>query len=126
MSQNTPADIRVIDEKGVPFNVTNEDEFGHGFAIFGCLILQLLNQKHKFQLLDFSYYVLNLYNFECKFSDTQETKIDEKLLMEKNFFILSASFQKNVHQECFALFENLCPIPILMNSSVAFKPPEID
>ncbi|CAN0578890.1 unnamed protein product, partial [Ectocarpus sp. 12 AP-2014] len=44
--------------------VTDAVQFGDGFGLAGAVIMHLLGQRHQFELLDFSYHVLNVNNFE--------------------------------------------------------------
>lgn len=44
--------------------VTDAVQFGDGFGLAGSVIMHLLGQRHQFELLDFSYHVLNVHNFE--------------------------------------------------------------
>jgi hypothetical protein len=38
----------------------DDERFGHGFTLAGTVIVHLLGQKDRFQLLDFSQHVLNV------------------------------------------------------------------
>lgn len=44
--------------------VTDAVQFGDGFGLAGSVIVHLLGQRQQFELLDFSYHVLNVNNFE--------------------------------------------------------------
>ena len=44
--------------------MTDAVQFGDGFGLAGAVIMHLLGQRHQFELLDFSYHVLNVNNFE--------------------------------------------------------------
>lgn len=44
--------------------VTDAVQFGDGFGLAGAVIMHLMGQRHQFELLDFSYHVLNVNNFE--------------------------------------------------------------
>ncbi|CAM9940924.1 unnamed protein product, partial [Hapterophycus canaliculatus] len=44
--------------------VTDAVQFGDGFGLAGAVIMHLLGQRQQFELLDFSYHVLNVNNFE--------------------------------------------------------------
>jgi len=48
------------DSRGDGLTVSDPDEFGHGFAMAGCAFVHVLQQKNHFELLDFSYHVLNV------------------------------------------------------------------
>ena len=61
VSVHTPADI--VDEE-TSSQVKNEDAFGHGFSIAGCLFLHLLDQRDQFKLFDYNRLVKKLHDFE--------------------------------------------------------------
>lgn len=128
MSADTPANIEAVDENSGPLIVRNEDLFGHGFSICGCFLLHLLKQREKFELLDFSYQVLNTYNFECisMNSGSQQPTTQNKLVDDRNSFIMTATFQKLVHLEAFAIFDAVDPNPKTLASTIIFKPPAND
>lgn len=44
--------------------MTDAVQFGDGFGLAGAVIMHLLGQRQQFELLDFSYHVLNVNNFE--------------------------------------------------------------
>lgn len=44
--------------------MTDAVQFGDGFGLAGAVIVHLLGQRQQFELLDFSYHVLNVNNFE--------------------------------------------------------------
>lgn len=51
-----------MDEAGA--TVSDETEFGDGFAWGGCVFMHLLGQVERFELLDFSYHVCNVAEFD--------------------------------------------------------------
>lgn len=61
VSVHTPADI--VDGE-TSSQVKNEDAFGHGFSIAGCLFLHLLDQRDQFKLFDYNRLVKKLHDFE--------------------------------------------------------------
>ena len=61
VSANTPADI--IDPE-THLQVKNEDEFGHGFSIAGCLFMHLLDQKDRFELFDYNRLIKKMHEYE--------------------------------------------------------------
>jgi hypothetical protein len=119
----------VIDENGTSVIVRNDDEFGHGFSICGCLIMQLLRQREKFELLDFSTHVLNIYNYECKVKNERAATADsQKLLDSRDKFVVATTYESLVHLESFSLFETLtfAPVGVEGKQISMFKPPASD
>ena len=109
--------------------VRNDDEFGHGFSLCGCLMMQFLRQRDHFELLDYSNYVLGLYNYECKVraepnNDVGSTRFAEK----RDKFVVAATFEKLVHMEAFSVFEalNSTSYGLKGRAIVNFKPPTTD
>ena len=41
-------------------SVMNEDEFGHGFVLCGCLFTHLMGQQSNFELFDFTTHLLSM------------------------------------------------------------------
>jgi hypothetical protein len=128
-SRDTPADLQVIDEAGNAAYVRNDDEFGHGFSICGCLMMHFLHQREQFELLDYSSHVLNVYNYENKIR--REPNVDAgaaRLVESRNKFVLAATFEKLVHTEIFSIFQAVFSTPIgLKGKSIAmFKPPSTE
>ena len=128
-SRDTPADLQVIDEAGNSAFVRNDDEFGHGFSICGCLIMHFLHQRENFELLDYSSYILNLYNYESKIRS--EPSVDAgsaRSIDSRNKFVVASTFEKLVHTEVFSIFETMSSTPSgLKGKSIAtFKPPSTD
>jgi hypothetical protein len=52
--------------KGATLAVADDVEFGHGFAIAGALLVHVLNQRDRLELLGFTYHVLNVAEYECR------------------------------------------------------------
>jgi hypothetical protein len=63
-----------MDEVGA--TVSDETEFGDGFAWGGCVFMHLLGQTERFELLDFSYHVCNVqaFDFASDKSDVPEAE----------------------------------------------------
>jgi hypothetical protein len=93
--------------------VPDDDEFGHGFAIAGILFLHLLGQRAIFELSDFSYFVLNVYNHDKRVvvNDGSVGNVDSELFAETSRFVTNAIAQRNVHLELFSYFEMQIPRP---------------
>lgn len=51
-------------EVGGQAQVTDAVQFGDGFGLAGAVITHMLGQRQQFELLDFSYHVLNVNDFE--------------------------------------------------------------
>jgi Cytoplasmic Fragile-X interacting family len=128
MTDNTPSALVIpptVNEES--FTVSNEDEFGHGFALAGCTFLHLLQQREKFVLLDFSYHVLNVYMYECKSIDPSREGYgatpsqNAEAIEERNSFVVNAQYERLVQQEAFAILETICPFSST-HSPVLFRP----
>ena len=112
--------------------VADEDAFGHGFSIGGTLIVYLLDQKAHFQLLDYSYHVLNVYNHDINNPSSASTpaEVDEQTHAAAQNFIMNASLQRQLHNELFTLFSSTY-VPIATKhtagyKSIVFHPPKDD
>jgi hypothetical protein len=97
-------DVNLTEEESHSI-VTDEDEFGHGFTIGGCLFIHLLGQRATFELLDFSNHVLRVYDFCLNSLVPPLTSVDKKLWDETYSFIESAITQKKLQEEIFAFLE---------------------
>ncbi len=124
ITNHTPACI-LDGETNLPVN--NEDEFGHGFAIAGCLFLHLLEQRKKFDLFDYSRLVANLYEFEKLGTGTQANQNEDEmneLQDSMKSFLSNYTIDKMVQDEMSGLLESCCPhnaIPI-----GTMRPPDTD
>ena len=49
---------------GTLLEFTDDEEFGHGFSIAGCMLIHLLAQRQRFELLDMSYHLLDVAKHE--------------------------------------------------------------
>lgn len=56
------------------YTLSNEAEFGHGFALAGCVFLHLLGQRNTFELMDFSYQVLAVNTHENRINGEDNLK----------------------------------------------------
>jgi hypothetical protein len=90
--------------------VPDDDEFGHGFAMAGIMFMHLLDQRAIFEMSDFSYFVLNVYNHDKRgVSDTSVGDVDSDLVAETTRFVSNAMAQRSVHLELFSYFEMQIP-----------------
>ena len=111
---------------GSEYADSDADQFGHGFTAAGCLFLHLLDQRSSFELLDFSYHILNVHDHETNTSslqaDSKVGTVDSELQKSTNVFIQNAKIQKKVQNMYFAIFENLYP-KVKSNIVKIFHPP---
>jgi len=115
-------DVAVMEvAKGQP--ITDDGEFGHGFAFAGCVFIHLLGQKEPFELMDYSYHVLNVdaNDQEIKVAETvTATKVRPKSLVHVDAalqiatekFLAIALEQKQLHTEFFHLLQSKCPAKV--------------
>mmetsp|Transcript_22337 Transcript_22337/g.32537 ORF Transcript_22337/g.32537 Transcript_22337/m.32537 type:complete len:1588 (+) Transcript_22337:206-4969(+) len=92
---------------------SDSDQFGHGFSAAGCLFVHILGQRHKYELLDFSYHILNVFEHEERTkalqNESQVGVVDSELQESTNHFVNSAYAQRCLQNELFALYENVYP-----------------
>ena len=116
VSKHTPADI--IDEE-TGLQVRNEDEFGHGFSIAGCLFLHLLGQNNQFQVLDCNRLIKKLIDVEQKTPslnlDSDDTlrkttdNSDFSLAIEKCRYLKNLETDMKVQDFIFGVLQSCCP-----------------
>ncbi|GMI36528.1 hypothetical protein TrRE_jg10260 [Triparma retinervis] len=110
------------------FNLTDEEEFGHGFALCGLLLIHNLNQRNSFELLDFSYHVLNVQKHElCSIEKpgAMIASVDDEMQMQTDRFVVMANRQRDVHFNLFSMLAANDPTPSSV-SMVTFHPPSED
>ena len=105
------------------------DQFGHGFAAAGCLLLHVLGQRNTFELLDFSYHVLSVHQHEDNTSNLQSNAkvgmVDDALQKSADSFVVNAKLQRDVQNHFFSVYENTYrknPAP----SIKVFHPPVLE
>lgn len=64
--------------------VTDAVQFGDGFGLAGSVIVHLLGQRQQFELLDFSYHVLNVNNFERCVAATDTVDFHVECMYDEN------------------------------------------
>ena len=117
------------DRNDVEIEVSNEEEFGHGFAVAGALVLHLLRQKHAFHLSDHATHMLKVitgtrakYSLAFAKQDITE-KLDAHMISEEGLdhdddgnlpeevshFIENARSVCELHEEYFDFFEANVP-----------------
>jgi cytoplasmic FMR1 interacting protein len=95
--------------------ISDEEEFGHGFAIAGCLLIHMLEQRPAFELMDFSSHVMKVYEAELMtkaamdgtLATAMERKlktmvVDESLVEDTENFIDAAVTLRKLQEEIFA------------------------
>ena len=109
------------------FNLTDEEEFGHGFALAGILMIHNLNQRASFELLDFSYHVLNVQKHEICSIDKAGAigNVDDEMQMQTDRFVVMANRQRDVHFNLFSMLAANDPTPVSI-SMTTFHPPSSD
>ena len=110
--------------------LTDEEEFGNGFAMTGILVMQILNQRSSFELLDLSYHLLSVCAHElCSTgkSDPKIGSVDENMQIRTDHFIVTARRQRSVHLNIFSVLatSNDGQIPPSINLTT-FHPPAND
>ena len=109
--------------------LTDEEEFGHGFALAGLLMIHNLRQRNTFELLDFSYHVLNVQKHEaCSVPDSKGMigQVDDAMQRQTDLFVVQANRQRDVHFKIFSLLEANDPVSGGEVSVVTFHPPPLD
>eukprot|EP00520_Triparma_pacifica_P016970 CAMPEP_0118647642 /NCGR_PEP_ID=MMETSP0785-20121206/8721_1 /TAXON_ID=91992 /ORGANISM="Bolidomonas pacifica, Strain CCMP 1866" /LENGTH=1553 /DNA_ID=CAMNT_0006539761 /DNA_START=145 /DNA_END=4803 /DNA_ORIENTATION=+ len=110
------------------FNLSDEEEFGHGFALTGVLLIHNLNQRASFEMLDFSYHVLNVQKHElCSIEKpgTMIANVDDEMQMQTDRFVVMANRQRDVHFNLFSMLVANDPTTINV-SLTTFHPPSTD
>lgn len=136
-------DVAVMEvAKGQP--ITDDGEFGHGFALAGCVFIHLLGQQLHFQLMDYSYHILNVdindketfvadANATAKSRSKSVVHVDAALQLATEKFIAIALEQKQLHTEFFHMLQAKCPVRVetvsvtsdasSVHGLVLYKPP---
>ena len=85
--------------------------FGHGFALCGAVVLHLLDQREKFQALDFSYRVLSVHSASQASDDLKRAggakvpNVDPVLSSATARFVEEARAQMAVHDLAFSMID---------------------
>jgi len=120
--------------------LADEDTFGHGFAWAGCAIIHMLQQRHRFEMFDFSYYTVNAIELDASVIKTEEEieaakpklkkgqqpqmNLDDTLKAEAKRFSYYVANIKTVNNIIFATLNAVLPKQEKM--VVQFKGPEDD
>ena len=105
---------------------TDADQFGHGFAFSGCLFVHLLGQRSQYELLDFSYHVLNVYDHDqVSTSSAQIGKVNEATQESVDQFVAAAMIHRQTQNEFFSFLESMYPNKV-MSAIKVFHPPADD
>jgi len=121
-----------------PSSPSDEEEFGDGFAWAGCTIIQLLGQTEKFNLLDFSYHVQNVKNYELAASKDLIPEADRPAASAASFvgnvgdemeqkaleFLGQAALLRRLNNHLFSMLSTAFVTP--SKSSLVFHPPADD
>ena len=111
---------------------SDEHEFGDGFALAGCTFIHLLNQTDRFNLLDFSYHLLNVKMYENDSSKDEIPEADRPQGAQQNFvgnvgqemeaaakaFIKQAGQLRRLNSSNFALLR--CALPQKCRDDLVF------
>lgn len=106
--------------------VLHEDQFGHGFYLSGCLFIYLLNQTNSFELLDFSYHLIQMNHYELHKATSLNAdavgRVDDELQKEANCFINVATKMKRIQSGFFSVLRSLHSVPEPMETVVFHAP----
>lgn len=105
---------------------SDADQFGHGFAFAGCLFVHLLGQRPQYELLDFSYHVLNVYDHDqVSVSSAQIGKVNEATQEAVDQFVAAAIIHRQIQNEFFSFLESVYPSKVSSSLKI-FHPPVDD
>lgn len=112
---------------GVPNgSFLHEDQFGHGFYLAGCLFIYLLNQRESYEVLDFSYHLIQMNRFELHKATAVNAaavgRVDDELQQETNRFIDAATKMRRLQNYFFSIFRAIHSIPDQANTTVFNAP----
>jgi cytoplasmic FMR1 interacting protein len=105
-----------------PGVVRDFDQFGDGFALAGTVLIHLLGQREIFELLDFSYHVLNMSSYERSGGGDNPLKIavDAEIQGKANTFLNMAYLVRCLHFEYFNLVRAAYPCKAQKDREVSF------
>jgi len=108
--------------------MNDEDEFGHGFAMGGCIFVYLLGAQSRFELLDFSYHVINVAAFQSNATLSSDAVASDPQLEElANLFLVQARRQKSLHRAIFDIYRAAFPeAHTRFPNNAIFHPPSDD
>jgi len=120
-------------------SMNDEDTFGHGFAWAGCSIIHMLQQRHRFEMFDFSYYTLAAMELDASVLKTAEelapkkgaknahneiTAAADELKSEATSFVYYAKSTKTVNDIIYSTLAAV--LPQQPKPVVLFKGPDDD
>jgi cytoplasmic FMR1 interacting protein len=112
-------ELKVEKARGI---ITADDgEFGHGFAIAGCLFVHLMGQRYPFELMDYANHVLNVDAHDktvntistsgsLKGLGQQVGQVDPSLQKATDKFLVTAAEQRQLHSELFVMYQAKIPV----------------
>lgn len=108
-----------------PEATPHEDQFGHGFYLSGCLFIYLLDQRDSFELLDFSYHLIQMNRYEkyqASLGDSTVGKVDDALQKDTTRFIATATKMKRLQNDFFSKLGALHHMPVPAETVVFHAP----
>ncbi|CAM9167660.1 unnamed protein product, partial [Phaeothamnion confervicola] len=109
--------------------VVDYEQFGDGFALAGVTLMHLLGQRHAFEMLDFSYHVLNVYTYEESLLDPSRRPppVDAASQKRAQAFVWYAYEQRTLHFDLFQVMEHVYPHGVSTRQELTiFHPPKDD
>ena len=102
--------------------------FGEGWAWAGCAFLHVLGLRERFEILDFSYFILNINSVipyvptavEDKRKPAAKTP-EQEILPFLEYFLQEGENIKSINESCFSLFQAHFPSP--PHPFMNFRPP---
>ena len=104
--------------------LTDQEEFGDGMAWGGCAIIHLLQQRESFRLLDFSYHVLSVSEWEGLHDTSAVKEVDGDTKASLAVFLQNARRCRARNQRLFAMFE--AHLAFRDDELIVFRLPEDD
>ena len=95
-------------------NVVDLDQFGDGFAAAGCFFLHILGQRDHFELLDFSYHILNVHQHEMNTTTPQSRAKGGRvhsipgIKESATAFVANAKRQREAYNYFLSMYKNEC------------------
>lgn len=87
-------------------SIPDEEQFGHGFIFCGCVFVHLLNQQCYFEMMDFSRYVIEVYEYEYSNHNSQSLllseTIDKSFATDTKEFVEKATEVRKIQDDIFS------------------------
>jgi len=107
------SESRTKNNKNSDLFLSDMEEFGHGFIIAGALFIHLLEQRHLYEALDYSNFILDVDSNDVKAKDAIVDEAfglpDEKLQAETDRFIKATREFNNVNKLFLNILETQFP-----------------